>query len=179
MGIHLELKYPSVTDLDLYSFSTITDRNTFVDIILQCIYDYVRSLPPHAPNVSIFFSSFNAAICTVVNWKQPNYAVFYNTCCGLNKSTVQRGTKRRLGQDEHISDSMHALAAQQEQVISGTSLKEAVKFAKRNNLLGIISEATPLVKMKTQTHMHKKKKRKQGGQYIQCNYISTFIFIFI
>jgi hypothetical protein len=41
---------------------------------------------------------------------------------------------------------MHSLMAQQEQIISGTSLKEAVKFAKRNNLLGIISEATPLVK---------------------------------
>ncbi|KAI8342970.1 hypothetical protein BC941DRAFT_410086 [Chlamydoabsidia padenii] len=144
MGIHLELKYPSVTDLDLYSFCTITDRNTFVDTILQCIYDHVRSLPPHAPNIRIFFSSFNAAICTVVNWKQPNYAVFYNTCCGLNKSNAQRGVKRRLGQDEHI---MNSLAAQQEQIISGTSLKEAVKFAKRNNLLGIISEATPLIQV--------------------------------
>lgn len=72
--------------------------------------------------------------------------MFYNTCCGLNKSNVQRGVKRRLGQDEHILNSMHSLMAQQEQIISGTSLKEAVKFAKRNNLLGIISEATPLVK---------------------------------
>ncbi|SAL97291.1 hypothetical protein [Absidia glauca] len=144
MGIHLELKYPSVTDLNLHSFHAIADRNTFVDTILQCIYNHVRSLPSHSPNPSLFFSSFNSAICTVVNWKQPNYAVFYNTCCGLNKSTAQRGIKRR--QDGTMQDSTPpSLKAQQEQAISGTSLKEAVKFAKRNNLLGIISDAFPLV----------------------------------
>ncbi|RCI03033.1 phosphate system positive regulatory protein pho81, partial [Rhizopus stolonifer] len=41
MGLHLELKYPSPSDQTLYSFTNITDRNAFVDTILQCIYDHV------------------------------------------------------------------------------------------------------------------------------------------
>ncbi|KAI9304248.1 hypothetical protein BJ944DRAFT_240720 [Cunninghamella echinulata] len=146
MGIHLELKYPLETDLELHSFCNISDRNTFVDTVLQFIYDYVRSLPPHEPNVSLFFSSFNAAICTVVNWKQPNYAVFYNTRCGLDKSNVHRGVKRTLDQNEKETESTDINIKQRKQP-SGTSLKEAVKFAKRNNLLGIISESMPLVQV--------------------------------
>ncbi|CAO3624614.1 unnamed protein product [Cunninghamella blakesleeana] len=147
MGIHLELKYPSESDLDFHTFFNIADRNTFVDTILQCIYDYVRSLPPQEPNVSLFFSSFNAAICTVVNWKQPNYAVFYNTRCGLDKSNIHRGVKRSLDQSEKTVDSLDANIKQRKQPSPGSSLKEAVKFAKRNNLLGIISESMPLVQV--------------------------------
>lgn len=156
MGIHLELKYPMARELDLHSFSNLADRNTFVDAVLQCVYDHVRTLPAAASSRSIFFSSFNPSICTVVNWKQPNCkmdaffhdsrysswstdAVFFSTYCGLNKDGT-RGVKRRLDQDEAKDSSQDDVRCR--------SLKEAVKFAKRNNLLGIICEATPLVSTK-------------------------------
>ncbi|KAI7860490.1 hypothetical protein BDC45DRAFT_103507 [Circinella umbellata] len=139
MGIHVELKYPTVCELDIHSFSNLQDRNGFVDVVLQAVYDYVRSLPIDTTNAGIFFSSFNPAICTVINWKQPNYAVFFNTCCGLNKTEGSRGVKRRQsGEDIH---------PKRKQDVRCTSLKEAVKFAKRNNLLGVICEATPLVRV--------------------------------
>ncbi|KAF7721722.1 phosphate system positive regulatory protein pho81 [Apophysomyces ossiformis] len=142
MGVHLELKYPYVNELAIHTFANIADRNTFVDTILQCIYDHVRSLPSDAQNTSIFFSSFNPAICTVVNWKQPNYAVFFNTYCGLNMGNSRRGTKRKsIGSEETNAEVKHTTD------LRCASLKEAVKFAKRNNLLGVISEATPLVQV--------------------------------
>lgn len=143
MGIHLELKYPTVRELEIHTFSNIQDRNVFVDTILQAVYDYVRSLPTGSSSASIFFSSFNPAICTVINWKQPNYAVFFSTYCGLNKDDMTRGVKRRVSEDASVTEVRH----RPKQDVRTRSLKEAVKFAKRNNLLGVICEASPLVRV--------------------------------
>ncbi|KAI8148297.1 hypothetical protein BJV82DRAFT_591579 [Fennellomyces sp. T-0311] len=140
MGIHVELKYPTTRELDIHSFSNIQDRNGFVDVVLQTVYDHVRSLPMDTTSAGIFFSSFNPAICTVINWKQPNYAVFFSTCCGLNKDEIPRGVKRRQSGVEEVR-------LERKHDVRSTSLKEAVKFAKRNNLLGVICEATPLVRV--------------------------------
>ncbi|KAI9310793.1 hypothetical protein BX666DRAFT_1882142 [Dichotomocladium elegans] len=132
MGIHLELKYPTIRELEIYSFSNTQDRNVFVDTILQSVYDYVRSLPAGSTSASIFFSSFNPAI----------YAVFFSTYCGLNKDDIPRGTKRYRSET-----SIMQVQHKPKQDIRTRSLKEAVKFAKRNNLLGVICEATPLVRV--------------------------------
>ncbi|KAI8368706.1 hypothetical protein BD560DRAFT_447356 [Blakeslea trispora] len=142
MGLHLELKYPSPSDQSLYSFCNITDRNTFVDTILQCIYDHVRSLPPDTASRSLFFSSYNPAICMVVNWKQPNYAVFFSTHCGLN---MYRGAKRRQSLEQKDEDDQKIVYKNDD--VRCSSLKEAVKFAKQNNLLGVICGAQTLVQV--------------------------------
>lgn len=148
MGLHLELKYPSPSDQIIYSFPNICGRNTFVDTTLETIYSHVRSLPLDTNSRSLFFSSYNPAICMVVNWKQPNCkyplppiipfihlfldAVFFGTYCGLN---VHRGMKRRNSGDE----------IKRPQDVRCSSLKEAVKFSKQNNLLGVICGAQTLV----------------------------------
>ncbi|KAG2198472.1 hypothetical protein INT47_004459 [Mucor saturninus] len=136
MGLHLELKYPSPSDQSLYSFTNVAGRNTFVDTILQCIYDHVRSLSPDTASRSLFFSSYNPAICMVVNWKQPNYAVFFGTYCGFN---VHRGKKRNSDGEETI--------VYKNNDVRCSSLKEAVKFSKQNNLLGVICGAQTLVQV--------------------------------
>ncbi|EIE78088.1 hypothetical protein RO3G_02792 [Rhizopus delemar RA 99-880] len=129
MGFHLELKYPSPSDRMLYSFSNICGRNTFVDTTLQCIYSHVRSLPLNTASRSLFFSSYNPAICMVVNWKQPNckWILFlFIAVLGPNLSLD---------------------AVFFEQDIRCSSLKEAVKFSKQNNLLGVICGAQTLVQV--------------------------------
>jgi CDK inhibitor PHO81 len=151
MGIHLELKYPSPSDLILYSFSNIAGRNIFVDTILQTIYDHVRSLPTNTASRSLFFSSINPDLCMVVNWKQPNCefiiysvflyiklfssldAVFFGTYCGLN---MHRGSKRKHDETTIVY---------KDQDIRCSSLKEAVKFSKQNNLLGVICHSQIIV----------------------------------
>ena len=62
----------------------------------------------------MIFASYNTQVCSALNWKQPNYGVFYGTTCGIGSP--------------------------------GLSLKESIKFAKESNLLGIICDATPLVR---------------------------------
>jgi CDK inhibitor PHO81 len=63
----------------------------------------------------------------MINWKQPNYGVFFGTTCGY---VAQEGP---WGQPVVETD------------IRCNSIKEAIKFAKSSNLLGLICEAAPIV----------------------------------
>ncbi|KAJ3256726.1 phosphate system positive regulatory protein pho81 [Boothiomyces macroporosus] len=100
IGVSVILKYPSQDQLDIG-----LDMNLFVDSILQIVYD-------HSNQRSIIFSSFNQSLCTIMNWKQPNYGVFFRTYCGFQNDS---------------------------------SIKEAVKFCKKCDLLGMICFAQPFV----------------------------------
>lgn len=64
-----------------FCFSDIPDISSYVDTILQTVYDNAQShttndgseiLNHKSNNRSVMFSSFNPAICTALNWKQPN-----------------------------------------------------------------------------------------------------------
>ncbi|KAI1610731.1 Glycerophosphoryl diester phosphodiesterase family-domain-containing protein [Exophiala viscosa] len=66
---------------------------------------------------NIIFSSFNPDICLLLSFKQPSIPVLFLTDAGTSP----------------IAD------------IRGTSLQEAVRFASRWNLLGVVSAAEPLV----------------------------------
>ncbi|GAB5588128.1 phosphate system positive regulatory protein pho81 [Umbelopsis nana] len=148
MGVNLDIRYPMPSDLTEHGFANIADCNDYVDAILQCVYDHAHAAGLASNNNdengpssrSLFFSSFNPSICTALNWKQPNYAVFFNSYCGVKKVQTTRGSKRKEPNGEKVE-----LVSEIDEDVRCTSLKEAVKFAKRTNLLGIIAEATPLV----------------------------------
>ncbi|KAG9325375.1 hypothetical protein KVV02_004150 [Mortierella alpina] len=190
IGVNLELKYPTLSERTYNGLTNCAEVNKFVDTILQTVYD--SSSATHHRH--FMFSSFNPVICSALNWKQPNYAVFFSTYCGYNKRcaqplrvtehSTQSGLKRKEPIDpESLPSPKHGLAAQQlpslaaassGEEISGsllltraadpwtvlanaadfheddkrcTSIKEAVKFARSNNLLGVICEATPLIQV--------------------------------
>lgn len=67
-------------------------------------------------------------------------AVFFNSYCGVKKAHHRRGSKRKEPNGDKVEQTSEI-----DEDVRCTSLKEAVKFAKRTNLLGIIAEATPLV----------------------------------
>ncbi|GME77140.1 unnamed protein product [Ambrosiozyma monospora] len=52
--------------------------NNFIDLILNDIFCHVRDLRTQNKNRSLILSSDNPNVCTILNWKQPNYPVFYN-----------------------------------------------------------------------------------------------------
>ncbi|KAF9361652.1 phosphate system positive regulatory protein pho81 [Mortierella sp. AD094] len=208
IGVNLELKYPTVSEKRYYRLNNTIEFNKFVDTILQTVYD--SSSATH--HRSFMFSSFNPVICSALNWKQPNYAVFFCTYCGYNKgrktpefqSTKELapiGLKRKepidpeiLPSPKHGSAAMLSLnpedkdpgvlsSASSDTITSTptsavnspshsnvmeanagsnnspaipefletdrrcTSIKEAIKFARSNNLLGVICEATPLIQV--------------------------------
>ncbi|KAG0246433.1 phosphate system positive regulatory protein pho81 [Mortierella sp. GBA43] len=195
IGVNLELKYPTLSERTHYRLTNCAEVNKFVDTILQTVYD--SSSATH--HRSFMFSSFNPVICSALNWKQPNYAVFFSTYCGYNKNRTRvsasaedstSGLKRKKAIDpESLPSPKHGPAVSSmpniaiatcssspaskagspllpRPTITSTtpntpdsdpdfheddkrcsSIKEAVKFARSNNLLGVICEATPLIQV--------------------------------
>lgn len=70
-----------------------------------------------AKNRHIIFSSFNPDICLCLNFKQPSIPIMFLTDAGIGE----------------VSD------------IRASSLQEAIRFASRWNLLGIVSNTTPFI----------------------------------
>ncbi|KAJ3009142.1 ADP-ribosylation factor protein 3 [Thoreauomyces humboldtii] len=99
-----------------------------VDSILQTVYDQAASYR------SIIFMSFNPAVCTALNWKQPNYGVFFGTSCGYpTEGDAEDADFPPLADESVVRDPR------------SSSIKAAIRFAKSSNLLGVVCEAAPLV----------------------------------
>ncbi|GAA6062254.1 hypothetical protein JCM10212_001768 [Sporobolomyces blumeae] len=139
-GVNLELRYPTRSDARRLALRSTLEVNDFVDSVLSTVYKSIRT--PTSPATSptseqpehrrIVLSSFNPVVCTALNWKQPNFSVFFASYCGLSRSSSEELGKmvpaNRVEEDRRC-----------------TSIREAVKFAKANNLLGIMLDATMLL----------------------------------
>ncbi|CAJ0839934.1 7032_t:CDS:2 [Entrophospora sp. SA101] len=149
IGVNLEIRYPTIYEMTRYWFSDLPDINSYVDTILQTVYDYAKkNISKDSINHrSVIFSSLNPAICTALNWKQPNYAVFFKSYCGYESESLDRQKNNNAEEENKIIPirQIHELNIEQDKRC--TSIKEAVKFAKSNNLLGVIFEATLLLRV--------------------------------
>ncbi|RUS30079.1 hypothetical protein BC938DRAFT_479880 [Jimgerdemannia flammicorona] len=79
LGVNIEIKYPTAPVIVSLSFSNLLEINGFVDSILQCVYDHAHTANNQAASSlnssghrQLIFSSFNPAVCTAMNRKQPN-----------------------------------------------------------------------------------------------------------
>ena len=73
-------------------------------------------------------------MCTAINWKQPNYGVFFRSRCGFGKL--------------HGDPASGNPVPVEEADVRCNSIKEAIYFAKSSNVLGVICEGTPLVSLR-------------------------------
>ncbi|KXN87959.1 Ankyrin repeat protein nuc-2 [Leucoagaricus sp. SymC.cos] len=98
------------------------DLNAGVDAVLRDIFD--NSLTFNRSRV--VFNSFCPNICAALNWKQPNYPVFFSSRCGKNNLHLPTCSYQLVdeGRDNRLS-----------------SVGAAVEFAKDNNLLGVFVDA--------------------------------------
>ncbi|KAI8622272.1 hypothetical protein BC830DRAFT_751718 [Chytriomyces sp. MP71] len=128
VGLSIELKYPTQSERDNLSIPHLPSINTFLDSVLKTVYD-------HSGSRSIIFSSFNPQICVTMNWKQPNFGVFFKTNCGFGAAsstvTTPTGTAIKVKEADRRCG----------------SIKEAIRFAKRSHFLGVMCEATPLIQV--------------------------------
>lgn len=88
--------------------------NDCIDAMLHAVNDVAARC--HEESRSIFFSSACPSVCVALNWKQPNYAVFL----------ICRSSTLRSDDTVPCRDARTA------------SLKHAMRFAKDNNLLGVM-----------------------------------------
>ena len=70
----IHVLYPSVAQEKEQGLYPSTNINDFTDSILKDVFDHTRTAREHNPDSmrSIVFTSYNADLCTALNWKQPN-----------------------------------------------------------------------------------------------------------
>jgi CDK inhibitor PHO81 len=75
-AVHIDLQvlYPTATDERAKGLGPVPSVNDYGDAVLKDVFDHVRALKERSPDYmrSMMFSSFNADMCTALNWKQPN-----------------------------------------------------------------------------------------------------------
>lgn len=126
--VNVEVFYPSVLEASRHLFGITTEQelNEYVDNILRTLFDHAReSKAAYNTTRSIVFSSGNPDVCTLLNWKQPNYPVFFI----MNAFDTSGEYKSAHG---------FPLQALGEEDRRSISLKDATSFASTNNMLGII-----------------------------------------
>ncbi|KAF9782625.1 hypothetical protein BJ322DRAFT_1008673, partial [Thelephora terrestris] len=104
--------------------------NASVDCLLRTIYQKRPEASANGGRRRIVFTSFSPDVCAALNWKQPNYPVFFASLCG-----------RKVG--GNLSSTV--LAHTEDGDERSSSLESAVRFSKANNLLGVSVEADILV----------------------------------
>ncbi|KAK0747517.1 hypothetical protein B0T21DRAFT_278089 [Apiosordaria backusii] len=128
MHVNIQVLYPTPAERERMLSLTgaghglSADLNAFVDAILAVVFDHARaqrSSQPHSSaqprNIrSVVFSSYNSSMCTALNWKQPNFPVFLCNDLGKSGEVAGGNTTRSI------------------------SIKDAVRTAQSNNLMGLI-----------------------------------------
>jgi glycerophosphodiester phosphodiesterase len=110
LSFNIEVKYPYDKGEAESQGIPMADVNHFIDKILETVFNF-------AGERNIIFSSFSPEVCLALNFKQPNYPVFFLTEAGMSQCTDHRCN----------------------------SLQEAIRFAQSGNLFGIVSHCDPLI----------------------------------
>ena len=76
LNIHVgvQVLYPTIAQEKALGLSPSLNINNFADAILNDVFEHARITREQDPDFmrSIVFTSYNADICTALNWKQPN-----------------------------------------------------------------------------------------------------------
>ncbi|QLI67114.1 Ankyrin repeat protein nuc-2 [Metarhizium brunneum] len=123
INVNLQVLYPTQEEEKALALGPALDVNVFVDAILTVVFDHARAQraqyqSPEAAR-SMVFSSYNARLCTALNWKQPNFPVFLCNDLGREDNILEENMLRPSGR-------------------RGTSIKEVVRIAQSNNFMGLI-----------------------------------------
>lgn len=142
MNVDLQIIYPTAEEELALCLGPTVNINTFADSILSIVFDHTRELRAKSPDHmrSIVFTAYNPTVCTALNWKQPNYPVLL--CNDLGREGAPTAQSNEQSQAV-VSDGRRT-----------TSVKEAVRVAKDNNLMGLICCSRLLVRLISLPNYH-------------------------
>lgn len=74
MHVDVHVVYPSRAEEDSMRLGPTINLNAIIDAILAVVFDHASQLRGSSDGYirSVVFSSYNADVCTALNWKQPN-----------------------------------------------------------------------------------------------------------
>lgn len=139
VNLNVEVLYPTEAEIKEVPLSLpkTAHLDKFVDLILTSVFDHVRQVRSSNSKRarSLVFSSNNQSVCSILNWKQPNYPVLFNVT-GVHFT----GDKFQVSSANGYSTDIV-----KNEDFSTRSIKEATRFATLNNLLGVIVPSELLV----------------------------------
>ncbi|RYP93713.1 hypothetical protein DL770_000085 [Monosporascus sp. CRB-9-2] len=123
MHVNVQIIYPSEEEESQLGLGPTLDVNSVVDAILTVVFDHARrqrSQRAQAPESvrSVVFSSYNPMLCSTLNWKQPNFPVFLCNDLGREETMPAPNVIQMSGRRTF-------------------SIKEVVRIAQNNNLMGL------------------------------------------
>lgn len=135
LGLTLEVALSPISRVANQYTNYRLDPNASIDAILRTIRQTSSLLGGAFARRRIAFTSFSPQVCAALNWKQPNYPVFFSSRCGQIDGDVPPGPMpnpalRNVGDDYYAS-----------------SVAAGVEFAKMNNLLGIFFDSELLLQV--------------------------------
>ncbi|CCC70542.1 hypothetical protein NCAS_0F00580 [Naumovozyma castellii] len=140
MQLVFEVCYPTQNERENIpvKMSRYMDMNKYIDGILHIIFEHERELRHSGGNIrSIVFQSVNSNICSILNWKQPNFPVFLSLNSilvpVLPETNFRSNTPNRLLKMEVNKDKCESW--------DKIGIHSMVDFSVSNNLLGIIIPA--------------------------------------
>ncbi|KAI8624021.1 hypothetical protein F5Y19DRAFT_340089 [Xylariaceae sp. FL1651] len=127
MHVNLQILYPSEDEERKFGLGPSVNTNSFVDAILMVVFDHAREQRARtlsAPGTvrSVVFSSYNPTLCTTLNWKQPNFPTFLCNDLGREETMPAPNVIQSSGRRTF-------------------SVKEVVRIAQNNNLMGLVCSA--------------------------------------
>ncbi|CAL9728063.1 phosphate system positive regulatory protein Pho81p [Monosporozyma unispora] len=140
----IQVCYPTDNEIELIArnVSSKVNLNTYIDNILYTVFEHERTLR-HTFGIlrSIIFSSCNWKVCSILNWKQPNFPVL-----------LEMNALMSDNDDKFIMETPHnlrAIIAQEEQdqetllqrlnkIDKKIHVKEMIEFGANNNVFGVI-----------------------------------------
>ena len=151
ISIHVDIQvlFPTIPQERALGLSPSPNINNYADAILKDVFDHARRTKAQDPEFmrSIVFTSYNADMCTALNWKQPNckpvkgILIVGVTLTDLSDPVLlcnDLGTGREAG-----SQSAGAIVASSGH--HSMSVKEAVRIAQSNNFMGLVCGSNLLV----------------------------------
>lgn len=143
INLSLEVLFPSFYEMKKLPFvGTIRGAlNKFIDETLNAVLNHTREWKTRniTHTRSIIFLSSNSLICKILNWKQPNFPVFFvmNGISYNNKSKLfEYRTANGILMDHEADQELKSLGRSQEVITR--SINEGVNFTVNNNLIGIV-----------------------------------------
>ncbi|RLV85644.1 hypothetical protein JA9_002012 [Meyerozyma sp. JA9] len=143
INLSLEVLFPSYYEMKKLPFvGTIREvLNRFIDETLNAVFNHTRTWKVRniTNTRSIIFLSSNSLICKILNWKQPNFPVFFvmNGITYNNKTkSFEYRTTNGILMDNESKNEPEILGRSQEVITR--SINEGVNFTVNNNLIGLV-----------------------------------------
>lgn len=133
INLNLEVLYPTEAELKEIPITLpkLSNLDEFINKTLSTVFNHIRESRLKVSKArSIVFSSKNQSVCSILNWKQPNYPVFFNVN-GLHFDS--QSNKFEINSANGFANSLV-----KHEDSTTRSIKDATNFATLNNLLGIV-----------------------------------------